>query len=53
VAKHHKAIQPLFLVQLVEAEQGAQGFAGPGAGMDEHICTLPIGPLPSAAKARP
>ena len=43
MAEHHKAIQPLFLVQLMEAEQGPQGFAGPWAGVDQHI-----GPLPSA-----
>ena len=51
VAEHHKAIQPLFLVQLVEAEQGPQGFAGPGSGMDQYISGVPIGGL--LAQARP
>ena len=46
MAEHHKAIQPLFLVQFVEADQGPQGFAGPRAGMDQHICGL-------LAQARP
>ena len=46
VAEHHKAIQPLFLVQLVEAEQGPQGFTGPGAGMDQDIGPLPNKPHP-------
>ena len=51
VAEHHKAIQPLFLVQLVEAEQGPQGFAGPGSGMDQYISSVSIGGL--LAQARP
>jgi hypothetical protein len=40
VAKHHKPIQPLFLMQAAKAHQGPQGFAGPGPCVNQHIGTL-------------
>ena len=37
VAEHHKALQSPLLVQLLKAEQGAEGLAGTRAGMDQHV----------------
>ena len=37
VAEHHKALQPPFLLHGLEGQQGAEGFAGPGAGKHQHI----------------
>ena len=37
MAEHHKALQPPFLLHGLEGQQGAEGFAGTGAGKHQHV----------------
>jgi hypothetical protein len=37
VAEHQEALQLALLVQALESQEGAEGFAGTGAGVDQHI----------------
>ena len=37
MAEHQEALQAALPLQGVEAEQGAEGLAGTGAGVDEHV----------------
>ena len=40
--KHQHVLQPALLLQPPEAEQGAEGLAGAGAGMHEHIVAAAV-----------
>lgn len=50
VAEHHEAFQPSLPLQLAEAEQGSEGLAGAGPGMQEHILAAGAGPQQAGAQ---
>ena len=37
MAKHHKVLQPPFLLHGLEGQQGAEGFAGTGSGEHQRV----------------
>ena len=43
VAKDHKAVQSLLLLQPLKAQQGTQGFSGSGSGVDQHVVAAGLG----------
>lgn len=43
MAEHHTVLQAPLLEQLAKAQQRPQGFACPGAGVDQHILAAGLG----------